>query len=159
MFGRGKINISIQRTGYAPGDTISGTVTLALNKPVRARMMTLSLIGEYITTVVHRRHLVPGASRLGGSLRDRSRGMLMSDATRKSAPTYELRKSAKTVRLCGFEEQLAGEMEYSQSSEYHFEIKTTADMPTSSVVNWYLLAKLDIPHRRDITKKARITIE
>jgi hypothetical protein len=31
-------------------------------------------------------------------------------------------------------------------------------MPTSSVVKWYLLAKLDIPHGRDITKKVGITI-
>jgi hypothetical protein len=158
MFGRGKIDMSIQKTRYIAGDTISGSVTLTLNKPVKAREMTISLIGEYKTTVIKRRDLVLGSSRLGGSLRDRSRGMLMSDATRKSAPQYELRKSEKTVNICGFNQQLDGEIEYSQLKEYRFRIKVTTDMPTSSVVNWYLLAKLDIPHERDITKKVPITI-
>ena len=158
MFGRGKIEISIQKTRYASGDTISGAVTLTLNKPVKAREMTLSLIGEYVTTVTTRRHLVAGASRAGGSLRDRSRGISMSDAIRKSAPKYDYKKTTKTVQICGFKRQLDGEIEYSQSKEYRFEIKITTDMPTSSTVNWYLLAKLDIPHGRDITKRIPITI-
>ena len=37
IFNKGKINIAIQRTGYAPGDTVSGNVALTLKKPVRAR--------------------------------------------------------------------------------------------------------------------------
>ncbi len=82
----------------------------------------------------------------------------MSDAVRKGALKNDLKKSIETMRICGFEEQLAAEMEYSQSSEYHFEIKLTTDMPSSSVVNWHLPAKLDIPRRRDMTKKVRITI-
>jgi len=158
MFGRGKIDISIQKTRYAPGGIISGDVTLTLNKPVKAREMTLSLIGEYMTTVTNRRHLVPGASRAGGSLRDRSRGISMSDAMRKSAPKYDYKMTTKTVQICGFKEQLDGEIEYSQAKEYHFKIKITTDMPTSSAVDWYLLAKLDIPHGRDIAKKIPITI-
>jgi hypothetical protein len=158
MFGRGKIDISVQKTKYASGDTISGSVALTLNKVMKAREMTISLIGEYKTTVIKQRHLVLGSSRGGGSLRDRSRGMLMSEATRKSAPHYELRESEKAVTICGFRKQLDGETEYSQSKEYRFRIKISTDMPTSSNVNWYLLAKLDIPHGRDITKKVRITI-
>jgi len=159
MFGRGRIDISIPKTGYAAGDTICGTVTLKLNKPTRARKMTLSLIGEYITAVTARViGPVPAARPKGGLLWTRGQ-MLQSDETRKVAPIHHYKKSAKTVRLSGFEEQLAGEMEYSQSSEHHFEIKITTDMPTSAVVNWYLVAKLDIPHRRDITKKVPITVQ
>ena len=50
MFGKGRINIKIQRTGYAPGDTISGNVTFTLKKPVKARELSISLIGEQRTT-------------------------------------------------------------------------------------------------------------
>jgi hypothetical protein len=161
MFGRGKIDISIQKTKYAPGDTISGTVALTLKKPVKAREMTISLIGEYKTTVtsrgIGRRGVLPvhpGARGFGRV----DRRMLMSEAVRKSAPKYDLKKSTEAVTICGFREQLDGEIEYSQSKRYHFRIKITTDMPTSSVVNWHLLAKLDIPHGRDITKKVSITI-
>jgi hypothetical protein len=49
-FGKGKINISIQKTYYAPGDLISGNVALTLKKPVKAREVSISLIGEEITT-------------------------------------------------------------------------------------------------------------
>ena len=158
MLGRGKIDISIRKTRYTPGDIISGEVTLTLKKPVKATEMTISLIGEYVTKVTTGRHLVAGTSRVGGSLRQHSRGMLMSDTVRKSAPKYDYKTKTKTVQICGFKQQLDGEIEYSQSKEYRFKIKITTDMPTSSAVDWYMLAKLDIPHGRDITKKVRITI-
>jgi len=158
MFGRGKIDISIQKTSCQPGDTISGAITLTLNKPVKAREMTLSLIGEYITIVTDRViDPVPGVRPKGGLLWTRG-SMLQSNEIRKVEPIHHYKKSTKNVRIYGFKEQLDGETEYSQSKEYRFRIKISTDMPTSSNVNWYLLAKLDIPHGRDITKKVRITI-
>ena len=49
MFGnKGKIDIAVQKLNYAPGDSISGNVTLALKKPVSAREMNISLIGEQL---------------------------------------------------------------------------------------------------------------
>jgi sporulation-control protein spo0M len=158
MFGRGKIDISIQKTSYTPGDTISGSVNLTLKNPVKAREMTLSLIGEYMTIVTDRViGPVPAVRPKGGLLLTRGR-MLQSDEIRKVEPIHHYKKSTKNVQIYGFKEQLDGEIEYSQSKEYRFGIKITTDMPTSSVVNWYLLAKLDIPHGRDITKKVRIKI-
>ena len=52
MFGfdKGKINITIQKTNYAPGDTISGNAALTLKKPVKAKEVSISLIGEEVTT-------------------------------------------------------------------------------------------------------------
>ena len=52
MFGRkGRIDVAIQKTNYAPGDTISGNVTLTLKKPVEAREVSISLIGTaWVTT-------------------------------------------------------------------------------------------------------------
>ncbi len=51
MFGtKGKIDIAIQKFNYAPGDTISGNVALALNKPVQGRELSVSLIGEQCIT-------------------------------------------------------------------------------------------------------------
>lgn len=159
MFGKGKINISIQKTYYAPGDTISGTIALTLKKPVKAREVSLSLIGEQKST------------RAGG----------MTGGTGMSTSTQR-------IRIYDFKQQLDSEKEYSQELEYHFEIKIPADilsvrpqMPemegmlgqglkiaqaaaamTGAIplrrVKWYLLAKLDIPGGIDITKRADVTI-
>jgi len=165
MFGKGKINITIQKTYYTPGDIISGDVALTLKKPVKAREVSISLIGEHKTT-----QTTPHAGGpMGGG------GMSMSTTT-------------KTVRIYDFKQQLDGEKEYSQGREYRFEIKIPADTmsmrPQISEVEgklgqvlkvaqtaaamtgtipfqrikWYLLAKLDIPSGLDISKKVDITI-
>jgi hypothetical protein len=165
MFGKGKINITIQKSHYAPGDIISGSVSLVLRKPVKAREVNISLIGEHKTT-----QTTPGVGGpMGGG------GMAMSTTT-------------KTVRIYDFKQQLDSEKEYSDRGEYRFEIKIPADTlsmrPQISEVEgklgqvlkaaqtaaamtgaipfqrikWYLLAKLDIPGGLDISKKADITI-
>jgi hypothetical protein len=161
-FGKGRIDIAIQKTGYAPGDTISGNVTLTLKKPVKAREVNISLIGEHKVTQT--------TPRVGGA-----GGAGMSTATR-------------TVRIYDFKQQLDSEKEYSQGGEYHFEIKIPADiLATRSAtpeaegnfgevlrvaqtigtitgaiplqrIKWYLLAKLDVPGGLDISRKTDITI-
>lgn len=150
MFSRGEIDISIQKTSYTPGDTISGSVNLTFKKPVKAKEVTISLVGEYMTKVTTRRARGVTAVDIGG--------IAVSDEILKSMPMYYSETHVKRVRICGFKQQLDGESEYSQSREYHFEIKTTADTPTCSAVKWYLLAKLDIPRALGITKKVRIKI-
>jgi len=163
MFGKGKINIALQKTHYAPGDIISGDVALTLKKPVKAREVSISLIGEHKSTQT--------APRVGGPMG--GGGMSMSTTT-------------KTVRIYDFKQQLDSEKEYSQGREYHFEMKIPADtmsmrplMPEGKLgqvlnvaqtaaamtgaipfqrIKWYLLAKLDIPGGLDIKKKVDVTI-
>jgi sporulation-control protein spo0M len=154
MFGRGKIDISIQKTSYAPGDTISGSVNLTLKNQVKAREITLSLMGEYTTEVAGKRSI--------DGVTVRARRWQTSDTiklSRSVGPTYDVGHKTEHVRFCAFKEQLDGEGEYSQSRRYEFKIKIPTDTPDSSAVNWYLLAKFDIPRGRDVTKKVRIKIE
>jgi hypothetical protein len=165
MFSKGKINIAIQKGHYAPGDIISGDVALTLKKPVKAREVSISLIGEHKITETN--------PRVGGPMG----GGVMSMST-----------TTKTMRIYDFKQQLDGEKEYSEGRDYHFEIKIPADTmsmrPQISEVEgklgqvlkvaqtaatmtgvipfqrtkWYLLAKLDIPGGLDISKKVDITI-
>jgi hypothetical protein len=166
MFGsKGKIDIAIPKTHYAPGDIVSGNVALTLKKPAKAREMSISLIGEHKTT-----QTTPGVGGpTGGG------GASMSTAT-------------KTVRIYDFKQQLDSEKEYSQGGEYRFEIKIPADTlsmtpevaevegklgqvlkvaqtaaaMTGAIpfqrIKWYLLAKLDIPGGLDVSKKVDVTI-
>jgi len=161
LFGKGKINISLQKTGFAPGDTIFGNVVLTLKKPVKARGVSISLIGEQKNT------------RVGGMTGSQSQGMSTT---------------TKNIRIYDFKQQLDSEKEYNQGQEYRFEMKIPADilsakpqMPelegklgqglkiaqaaaamTGAIpfqqTKWYLLAKLDIPGGMDIKKKADVTI-
>ncbi len=163
MFGKGKINIAIEKSHYVPGDIISGDVSLTLNKPVKAREVSISLIGEHKSTQT-------GAG-VGGPMG--GGGMSMSTTTR-------------TVRIYDFKQQLDSEKEYSQGREYHFEMKIPADtmsmrplMPEGKLgqvlnvaqtaaamtgaipfqrIKWYLLAKLDVPGGFDVSKKIDIAI-
>ena len=153
MFGRGKIDISVQKTSYAPGDTISGSVNLTLKNQVKATEITISLMGEYKTEVAVKR----GIDRV--TVRARRWQMYDTIAHRKPAtPTYDIGHKTEHVRFCAFKEQLDGEGEYIQARRYEFKIKIPTDTPDSSSVMWYLLAKLDIPRGRDVTKKVRIKI-
>jgi len=159
MFDKGKINIEMQRNHYAAGDTIVGRVSLTLKKPVKAKELSISLIGEQTST------------RVGGMMGSRDKST-----------------STEHTRIYDFRQQIDGEKEYTKESDYGFEIKIPADilsikpqMPelggvagqglkiaqaaaamTGSIplqrTKWYLLAKLDIPGALDIKRKADITI-
>jgi hypothetical protein len=176
MFGKGKINIAIQKTNYAPGDTISGNVALTLKKPVNAREVSISLIGEQITRGGE------GTVRWGGG----------STWGTQGGGTMGGRGSTTPERIYDFKQQLDSEKEYSEGREYHFEIKIPADIlgmrpqpegkldqvlkvaqtvaaitdafsesPIQRIhqrIQWYLLAKLDIPGGLDISKKVDVTI-
>ena len=170
MFGsKGKIDISIQKTNYAPGDIISGNVALTLKKPAEAREMSISLIGEQLITS---RQKESGLGITGGGI-----GWSSSSSSR-----------VERVHIYDFKQQLDSEREYSEGREYRFEIKIPADIigeppqtpevqgklgrvrkvvqtakvmtgaADSSPIKWYLLAKLDIPRGLDISKKVDITI-
>jgi sporulation-control protein spo0M len=148
MFGRGKIDIKLQRTNYTPGDTISGTVALALKKSMKARELSISLTGEYKSTQTTGPARVPSARRT-----------LFVDARASMSYSikHDYRRPEKKVRICNFQQQLDGENEYMPGREYPFEIKLSADIPTGPV-KWYLLAKLDIPGGLDINKKVKLKI-
>ena len=143
MFGsKGKIDISVQRISYAPGDVIRGSVALTLKKPVKARELSISLIGQYGTT-----QTTPGVIVFPW------RGS-MGERTHYS----DFKTTAKTVRICAFKQLLDGESEYGRDREYPFEIRIQGDISTSPIIKWYLLARLDVPGRLDISKEVGITI-
>jgi len=186
-FGKGKIDISIQKFNYAPGDTISGNVALTLKKPVNAREVSISLIGEqWVTTYSGTRIGVFDSTRTpGGGMM----GMGRPRMTGGGGLGMEKSTEKQRERIYEFKLPLDSEKEYSEGREsYFFEIKIPADImggipqtpevqgklgqvlkavqtakvmtgaTKSSPIKWYLLAKLDIPGGLDISKKVDITI-
>ncbi len=50
LFGPDKITVTLDKYQYKPGDVIKGSVGLNLRKPVRARKLTVALLGKVRTT-------------------------------------------------------------------------------------------------------------
>jgi hypothetical protein len=148
-FGRGRIDITVQKTNYAPGDTISGNVALTLKKPVQAREVSISLIGTAWVTTYSGTTTSSGVGIGGGGI---------TLGGRRSSSSWKEHK-----RIYDFKQQLDGEKEYSGGREYPFELKIPADILSmkpqmTGRISWCLLAKLDIPRGQDVSKKVDVTI-
>ena len=150
MFGKGKINIVVPKTNFAPGDKISGNVVLTLKKPVKSREASISLIGEQTTT---------------------KGGITSQEQTKSTTRIYDFKH-----RLDG-EKEYDKEARYDFEIKLPADILSRQpQMPQASGAlgqglkivqavtgmgiwsNWYLLAKLDVPGGMDINKKVQITI-
>jgi len=147
-FGKGKIEIQVPKFNFSPGETIDGNVILTLDKPMKAKGVTIELIGT-----------------------KKSSSLNMSKG----------RHSSSKTTIFNFKQPLDGEKEYSASElKYKFQIKIPNDVltqqafgadiagtliksaqiltGTSSRINWYLIARLDIPWKIDVSKKLQINI-
>jgi hypothetical protein len=154
MFGKGKMNILLPKSHYLPGEIISGDVKFELKKPVKAREVSISLIGEQKSTSVT------------------SRGSGTSTTT-EVVRIYEF-----TQQLDG-EKEYSGGGDYHFEIKIPADImppqheiggvlgtgikilETAAAMAGAIPhrrLKWYLSAKLDIPGGKDVSKKADIVI-
>lgn len=149
IFGKGRIEIFLDKYNYLLGETISGRMTLKLKKPVRARGLKVALIGEQKTT--------------------QSSGFVGVAAGKG------YRSSTESQRIYNFEIPLDGEKEY-VGGDYTFQIKIPENLPqpmlppgtvgtvlqmvtgTSQRINWYVRAYLDIPMGLDVSGKAQVII-
>ncbi len=106
---------------------------------MKARGMSISLIGEGKTRVT-----TPSVERSG----------MVTYATTVTC----------TTRFYDAEQQLDGEKQYSEGQEHYlFETKIPANVldvrpRIIGGIRWYLVAKLDIPHGIDVTKRLRVRI-
>jgi hypothetical protein len=136
-FGKGKIEIFIEKYQFSPGDTIKGKISMKLKKPVHARALKVGLIGEKW-----------GPSSRGGSATyyvfkfemplDYEKDYLEGE--------YEFEIKIPVDILESAPGGLAGEV----LKSYRF----LSGMRTS----WYVEAKLDIPSGLDVSKQVQVNI-
>ncbi len=149
-FGKGKIEVFLEKYNFKPGETIKGRLNLKLKKPIQARQLRVSFYGLQTQTST-------GISAMG------------PERNRNNASNYVYK----------FDMPLDGEKEYLEG-EYNFEIAIPADvnkrgaMPggtlgtalqaaqflsgTISRTQWYVEAALDIPKGIDVKKKVQVNI-
>jgi len=150
MFGKGKIDISIAKTNFAPGEKITGNVILSLKKPVKAREASISLIGEQTTT-------------RGGftSPQQSSSTQRIYDFKHRLDGEKEYDKEAKyefEIKLP--EDILSRQPQMPQVGGALGKGLKFAQAVTGMGVwsSWYLLARLDVAGGMDISRKVQVTI-
>lgn len=150
MFGsKGKIDIAIQKYNYAPGDIISGNFTLTLKKPVKARGVSISLIGtgkqpseETAEETMH--HFQEQIYEF----------KLPLDREKEYSGRQEYRFEIKIPA-----DILSKQLRSKRTREFTLTRKGFKEIAIQfQQIRWYLLAKLDIPRGLDISKKVEVTI-
>jgi hypothetical protein len=150
MFGKGKIDIIIPKTNFSPGDKISGNVVLTLKKPVKAREVSISLIGEQTTT---------------------RGGIASTEQTKSTQRIYDFKhrldgaKEYDKETKYDFEIKLPADILSRQPQMPQVGGTLGQGLKIAQAItgmgvwsSWYLLAKLDVPGGIDISKKVQIAI-
>jgi len=147
-FGKGKIEVFLEKYNFSHGETIKGRITLKLKKPVQAKALKVGLVGEKATTQY-------GKTPRGG----------MSSSHRKT-------------HFFDFKMPLDGEKEYLEGKyNFEIKIPANVlqtPSPGGAVgdivkgiqllsgkdvkISWYVIAKLDIPFGLDVSKKVQVNI-
>ena len=152
MFDKGKIEVAVPKTQFAPGETISGKVTLTLKKPVKAREVSISLVGEQTTT--------RGGGLVGGERRKKEKERFYNfkvsldgekEYEKGGEYPFEIKIPADILSARGQLPQPGGAVGQA------FKIAQVVT-GTGISTEWCLLAKLDIPRGTDITKEVQVTI-
>jgi len=149
MFDKGKIEVAIAKTHFAPGDTISGKVTLTIKKPVAAKELGVWLIGERTTT--------SGGGLAGGDRKTEKQRVYDFKVSLDGEKEYdkggeypfEIKIPADILNIGG--PPLGG------AAGQAIKIAQVVTGGGSST-RWHLQAKLDIPRGIDVKKDVDITI-
>lgn len=159
-FGKGKIEIALEKMNFKPGETIKGKVLVKMKKPTKAKQLKVVFAGVKTT----------GSSSIEVGNSNFRVGMKTGNQPRKNTTTEFIHK---------FEMPLDGEKEYTQG-EYNLEILVPSDIMqrgsgpggnvgaalsavqflsgSSNRIEWYVQATLDIDKGFDINKKVQINV-
>ena len=152
MFGKGKIDIAVPKTNFSLGDIISGNVALTIEKSLKARELSISLIGDQ--TITQGGGLVGRGESTGSTRIYDFKQQLDTEREydKSGAYNFEIKIPADVMNRQTQLPQLEGKLGEA------FKVAQLFIGTTKTTTRWYLLAKLDIPWGKDIEKVLQITI-
>jgi len=147
--GKGKIELQLEKYNLHPGDTIKGTVTLKLKKPVHARALKILFFGEQITNTtslqgnaVHRNTSITYVYKFEMPL-DREKDYFNENYSFEiTIPKDILQRTSATPQGTIGEIVKAAQILSGMNRR----------------IQWYIEAKLDVPKGLDVKKKTQINI-
>jgi hypothetical protein len=141
-FGRGKIEVFLEKYNFSPGENIKGRISLKLKKPIRAKALKVGLVGEKKTTQY-------GAS---------------STSQRKTHfYNFEMPLDGEREYLEGdynFEIKIPANVLQAQPGGAVGDIVKGIQLLSGKdiKISWHVIAKLDIPSGLDVSKKVQVNI-
>jgi len=150
LFGKEKITLMLDTYNFKPGDTIKGNVTLSLKKPVKARKMSVSFVGQrreryrdrngthYRTTNVFSFNMPLGAEREYQNDRFDFEIKIPSDILQQT-------RAQGTPQLDGALGKAVAVGAALSGSRYY-------------PIEWLVYAKLDVPLKFDVDKSQKIIL-
>ncbi|MEK7607059.1 MAG: hypothetical protein AAB444_02595 [Patescibacteria group bacterium] len=151
--GAGKINITLEKYNFAPGETVAGKVFVELKKPTIAKRLNLALMGVRETTSRVKN------SRGASSMATRSDFIHNFEMPLKEEGEYQSGEYS-------FEVKIPSDVSVLQAPALDGTIgviaKAAMALATASGANarvhWYIEASLEVPKAFDIKKKVDITV-
>jgi len=143
-FGKGKIELIIEKYNFSPGETIKGKVSLKLNKPLKSKALKVGLIGEkteHVRTSQERE-----APR---TIHIYSFEMPLDGEKEYLEGEYDFEIKIP-VDILQSKTNILGNIDFIKGG-----IKITS---RNERISWYVIAKLDIPMGIDVSKRVQINI-
>ena len=142
-FGKGKIEVFLEKYNFSPGETIKGRITLKLKKPTKAKALKVGLVGEKKTT------------------------QYTTSSTSKSKTHF----FNFEMPLDGEKEYVEGEYNFETKIPANVLQTPSPGGAVGDIVkgiqllsgkdvriSWYVIAKLDIQSGFDVSKKVQVNI-
>jgi hypothetical protein len=144
LFEKGKISLVLDKVQFSHGETITGTATMTLNKPISARGVTATLFSEITST-----RMTPK-----GMQRSTMRGFTFP------VPLDGEKEYSTTPYTYPIKILIPEASATSQSSGAMGAAVQAIGMLATGAQNtkWFVEVKLDIPKGFDVSKKVQINI-
>jgi len=141
-FGKGKIEVSLEKYNFSPGEIIKGRITLKLKKPIRAKALKVGLVGEKKTT----KYETSSTSQSKTHFFD-----------------FEMPLDGEKEYIEGeynFEIKIPANVLQAQPGGAVGDIIKGIQLLSGKDVriSWHVIAKLDIPSGIDVSKKVQVNI-
>ena len=149
MFGKGKIEIQLKKHNLSAGEVVKGTVLLKLKKPLKAKELSITMIGEEKVSQIS----------LKGQRSTKTIRIFDFKQTLDREKEYSSAKPLVYKFKIKIPKNILSKQEIPKG-KLGTVIKTASFLLGAGrkQVHWYLLARLDVPWAIDINKKVQINI-
>ncbi len=147
-FGKKQIDMVLEKYNFSAGETVSGKVSLTLDKIIHAKQLRVALIGERISTINQRR---PDGSIQPRQAKEYVYNFQMPLDGEKDYQQgeykFEIKIPANVLQSNPLEGKIGGILKTIQALSM-----------AGARISWYVQANLDIPMGFDVSKRVQINI-
>ena len=144
-FGKGKIEIQLDKYNYSPGETIQGNITLDLKKQLKARGVFVTLYGEKKVR----------------QMSSTTQGTSIQRVFEFKQPLDKAGEYPPTLKNYTFHIKIPSNILSGQAPEGVLgNIVKAAQFlgGSSAMIQWYIDARIDIPMGIDVSRRVQINI-